>query len=270
MVHLSSARLVILEVSTGSFTTDPEVIAAPGSDTHSGGEDTQKFRSEASMEDIVSLLETTASAAASGSLAEPLAWAVTYMGVEGAVVLYRDEHDSVGMLASTGDLGELARDTGTLTALVVDYEAPATGTRVQQTAKLGENLLVASVGPRHVLVIRYSVQPPAIGDLRSIIAAVSIVLASARISGPAGSTEARMPSDEEVHATASIAIGTPDAPDLGPLADGELAPAREAFEAWMIRRALDATNGRQAEAARRLGLSRTGLFKKIRKLGILD
>ena len=52
----------------------------------------------------------------------------------------------------------------------------------------------------------------------------------------------------------------------GLLAARGIAPAR--FEAWMIRRALDACDGHQSDAARRLGLSRTGLFKKMRKLGL--
>jgi transcriptional regulator with PAS, ATPase and Fis domain len=39
-------------------------------------------------------------------------------------------------------------------------------------------------------------------------------------------------------------------------------------EAWLIRRALDAHGGRRTETARRLGITREGLYKKMRRLGI--
>jgi Nif-specific regulatory protein len=61
---------------------------------------------------------------------------------------------------------------------------------------------------------------------------------------------------------------------------GILEPAREAganeslrsamdrVEAWLLRRALDAHGGRRTLTARRLGLTREGLYKKMRRLGI--
>jgi transcriptional regulator with GAF, ATPase, and Fis domain len=39
-------------------------------------------------------------------------------------------------------------------------------------------------------------------------------------------------------------------------------------EAWLLRRALDANDGRRAATARRLGLTREGLYKKMKRLGI--
>jgi transcriptional regulator of acetoin/glycerol metabolism len=39
-------------------------------------------------------------------------------------------------------------------------------------------------------------------------------------------------------------------------------------EAWLLRRALDAHGGRRTLTARRLGLTREGLYKKMRRLGI--
>ncbi len=39
-------------------------------------------------------------------------------------------------------------------------------------------------------------------------------------------------------------------------------------EAWLLRRALDAHDGRRAATARRLGLTREGLYKKMKRLGI--
>jgi two-component system NtrC family response regulator len=57
-------------------------------------------------------------------------------------------------------------------------------------------------------------------------------------------------------------------PDLGGLAARPLADGREAFERWRIQRALVDAAWNQSLAAQRLGLSRAGLFKKMRKLGL--
>ncbi len=40
------------------------------------------------------------------------------------------------------------------------------------------------------------------------------------------------------------------------------------IEAWLIRRALDANQGRRAITARQLGVTREGLYKKMQRLGI--
>jgi transcriptional regulator with PAS, ATPase and Fis domain len=51
--------------------------------------------------------------------------------------------------------------------------------------------------------------------------------------------------------------------------DGETLRATMArIEAWLLRRALAAHGGRRAETARRLGITREGLYKKLKKLGI--
>jgi two-component system response regulator HupR/HoxA len=42
----------------------------------------------------------------------------------------------------------------------------------------------------------------------------------------------------------------------------------ERVEAWLIRRELDAHGGRRAETARRLAITREGLYKKMKRLGI--
>jgi DNA-binding NtrC family response regulator len=58
------------------------------------------------------------------------------------------------------------------------------------------------------------------------------------------------------------------AADLGTLR--ELGQAQEILEKYLIRKALAATEGRKAAAARRLGLSRQGLYKKIQRYGMTD
>ncbi len=56
-----------------------------------------------------------------------------------------------------------------------------------------------------------------------------------------------------------------------PAAVHEGEPLRETlqrFEAWCLRRALERNAGRRAETARTLGLTREGLYKKMKRLGI--
>jgi two-component system response regulator AtoC len=62
--------------------------------------------------------------------------------------------------------------------------------------------------------------------------------------------------------TVAIDVGTPE---LGP----SLREQVEAFERSLVTRALDAANGNQSEAARRLGTSRPTLVDKLRKYGLL-
>ena len=288
MVHLSSARLVIVELGTGSYPTGPEAILRRDDDSEvQQTEETQKFRGEASMEDVVSLLEIVAIAVRRGGMAEPLTWAVERLGFDGAVVLYRDENDSVAMICSAGDLGQLTRKSGILAKLATDHKRPsASGTRVRQVIESGENLLVSTVGTDHVLVVRYSGQPPAIGDLLSVIAGVNIVLGCGKLQRPGGVVASSDSSGwekkmavtgsipiavcglEDVNQDDSAAVG--DVPGFDPesVAELELAEGRDRFERWMVGRALAASDGNQTSAAERLGLSRAGLFKKMRKLGL--
>jgi Nif-specific regulatory protein len=60
---------------------------------------------------------------------------------------------------------------------------------------------------------------------------------------------------------------------LEPIAQGarpneNLKEALDRVEAWMIRRALANNGGRKARTAQRLGLTREGLYKKMKRLGI--
>lgn len=62
--------------------------------------------------------------------------------------------------------------------------------------------------------------------------------------------------------------GRVDAADLGTLR--ELGQAQEILERYLIRKAIAASEGRKAAAARCLGLSRQGLYKKIQRYGMTD
>ena len=70
---------------------------------------------------------------------------------------------------------------------------------------------------------------------------------------------------EEIQSSGSTPI---EASDLGILR--ELGQANEILEKYLIRKAIAATEGRKAAAARRLGLSRQGLYKKIQRYGMTD
>jgi len=59
-----------------------------------------------------------------------------------------------------------------------------------------------------------------------------------------------------------------DASDLGTLR--RLEDANELLERYLIRKAIAASEGRKAAAARKLGLSRQGLYKKISRYGMTD
>ncbi|HOX26670.1 MAG TPA: sigma 54-interacting transcriptional regulator [Candidatus Krumholzibacteria bacterium] len=59
-----------------------------------------------------------------------------------------------------------------------------------------------------------------------------------------------------------------DAGDLGTLRN--LEEANELLERYLIRKAIAASEGRKAAAARKLGLSRQGLYKKISRYGMVD
>jgi DNA-binding NtrC family response regulator len=50
----------------------------------------------------------------------------------------------------------------------------------------------------------------------------------------------------------------------------DLGQASELLEQYLIRKAIAASDGRKAAAARRLGLSRQGLYKKIKRYGMGD
>ena len=59
-----------------------------------------------------------------------------------------------------------------------------------------------------------------------------------------------------------------DPSDLGTLRSMD--EATEMLERYLIRKAISACRGRKSDAARRLGLSRQGLYKKIRRYGMVD
>ena len=72
------------------------------------------------------------------------------------------------------------------------------------------------------------------------------------------------------HIREALAADDAPPPDLGALAVRSLADGRNEFERWRIQRALVDAGWNQSLAAQQLGLSRAGLFKKMRKLGLVS
>ena len=179
LVSLSSARMVIVEAGSGVFTAEVDSDVEPSDPQGSAiSEDTQVYTGVASAEDMVALLVTTSTAVRTGAIGEPLNWAVERFGLKGAAVLYRDVEDNVAMVTSAGDLGPLVTSSETLTRLAREQKRHRAGTRIQQVNELGQSLLIAPMQRDHVLVVRFAGQPPSIGDIRAVIAAVEAVLCS--------------------------------------------------------------------------------------------
>jgi transcriptional regulator with PAS, ATPase and Fis domain len=73
------------------------------------------------------------------------------------------------------------------------------------------------------------------------------------------------------HLSPEIQSGRPEVDSAAELmAVRNLSQAGEILEQFLIRKAIAATDGRKAAAARRLGLSRQGLYKKIQRYGMDD
>jgi len=184
LVNVSSARMVVVDVGSGQheaavFTIDPDESSGAES-----SEDTQQYRGTATVHDLVELLEVSADSVRRSAAAPPLAWAVERLGLDGAAVLYRDAQGGVAMVTSAGDLGPLVSRSEAVTRLVVERVARDThGPVIQEVEDLGERLLMAPLGRDHVLVVRFAGSPPSINDIRALVAAATVVVASSRGDG---------------------------------------------------------------------------------------
>ena len=188
-VHLSSIPAVVEEegseepVGVTAESGGEGVTDADRSDP----EETQAFSGQASAEEMVSLLVTTSGAVRRGAVVEPLAWAVEHLGLDAAVVLYRDDEGGVSMVSSAGQLGDLVRSSETLTRIAREQEGQYSGTRISQLDESEESLLVAPIHRQHVLVVPFTGAPPPVGDIRAVMASVEAVLGSGNPPAPAGS-----------------------------------------------------------------------------------
>jgi len=257
-LNLSSAVLVVLEdggdPSSAFSEADWESIAEAG--TGLAGE-THHFRGKATVEDMADLLEAAASSVKTGSLSDLLNWPVIRLGLTGATVVYLDDASSVAMVGSAGDPGPLLKRSETLARLAqVMAGGDGGGRSVRHVIEESQQMLVAPVGSGYALVLSFSGKPPAVADVRAMLAAVEIALASRRAPGPAGPAGSASAGEGGPPLTLEALVGRP------------LAEARGEVERYLVSRALGGTGGNQTEAARQLGLSRAGLFKLIRRLGV--
>jgi DNA-binding NtrC family response regulator len=198
-IQVSSATLVLVEVSSGTFAIAPEIRPTPRLEGEQGErEDTVQYKSEATVEDIVELLEIGARTMHGGSLTMLLRWICDRFRLNGAMILGLDSRD-VALVSSAGDLGSLVSDVSALARSLgpLDRQENLDRPTVRQVESAGENLLVANVGPQHLLVVRYGGDPPAVADTRAVIAAVDTALHKESTSGvvKADGDAQPMPSD---------------------------------------------------------------------------
>ena len=267
-LQLSSARLVVAEATadSGSLEVDEDDRPTPPELR----QDTIGYQVAAEAEDLAGLLELVSRAVARGSAADPLTWAVESLGLRGALVMLRDLDGNVGVVSSAGDLGDLLTNGEVLARLA---EAPRGSgmeeARLREVGDLGDPLLVCSLQTGHCLVLRLAGPAPAITHIRGVMAAVEVVL---RVMTTARHGRGSRPARADAAGPASTSISPPHQQDHLPspeqLLSMELSDARETFERWFLGRVLEQCDGNQARAARQLGMSRAGLFKKLRKLKI--
>jgi DNA-binding NtrC family response regulator len=63
-------------------------------------------------------------------------------------------------------------------------------------------------------------------------------------------------------------LGIMEAIDSAPRGGETLRDTLDRIEAWLVRRALEHNGGRRALTARKLGVTREGLYKKMKRLNI--
>ncbi len=243
-VNLSSARFFIVDQISVSEAGDFQErdVSAFVEEGESGGA-TKVLCRCISYDDIINLFGTTARAMEGRLDADPLVWGVNLLGLKSGLVLHRDAVGQLSVIASAGDIG-------TLIARNLDFEALSDHVRngqeprVQHLQEIDDDVLVAALRDDHFLLLRYESSPPAVGDVLILAAAINMLLL--------------------VRGLQPSAAGPEDI-DLKSLKKMSLADARRKFEGWMIDEVLRECRGNQSEAARRLGMTRAGLYKRLKK-----
>lgn len=259
LISLSSARLIVVEPGSGDFAVDN------GDNSQDPSGDTSKTierRIQISVEELVDLLEITGNAVRTSAIAEPLGWAGRALGLKASLLLYLDDDDHISVVSSAGDLGPLMTNSEALMDLVRNACIGGSHlTRIRRFHEVNEDFLVAPVDRSHCLVVRYGGSAPAVGDIRALIASLEAVLGSCGKGEMTGKVDGR----PALFVDADAGFLDLEAVLLMPLAQG-----RDQFERWIVSSVLDACSDNQSEAARRLGVSRAGLFKKMKKLGLRE
>lgn len=302
---LSSAVISVIDMSTGSFQMSPETgTAGPAPRDPESREDTVQERQDIGREGLVGLLEATAESVSHANVTSLLTWIVDRFGVKAAMVIRADESDRCAVVANAGEWGELLGSTARFQDMArrVRHAVEVTGNGVK-VIEVQEMTVGLALDPDRTLILELRDRPPSTFEVRVITAAVRTVLRS-RDQGPAASSSGRsgvastpqgtvrvigrpeaIRSSEEPASTVEGAVSNvdnlsesvaasdskgddPTRLDVGP--GIPLAQAVERFERELIRRALQRSDGNRTRAAEQLGLTRAGLFKKMRRLGMLD
>jgi pSer/pThr/pTyr-binding forkhead associated (FHA) protein len=183
LISLSSAKLVVVEVSSGAYAMVPDPMGE-SDPVDELSEDTNAQAVVVPTEQVIRLFEEVVEAIPRGALAAPLSWAVTHLAVDAALLLYADRHGGVSLQTSAGDLGPWTTE-GAVLAGVVREHAPETAgrTRVRHVSALGDELLVSRVDDQHVLVFRCGSAQPPLAEVRAVVVATSLALTAAGVGG---------------------------------------------------------------------------------------
>jgi hypothetical protein len=245
-VCLSSAELVV--DSSESSQDSGEKADVRGSGGSGGSSDeTEQYSREATVEDMVTLLERVASSGAGKSVWSILQWSVERFSMLGAIVL-RVSDGAIAVEGNAGATGDLVRDPSLLRAIAAEQHRPSSELTVRECTAGDSDFLVASLDSKHLLLLLLSTGSIAFHDLRAICAALRVSLTLARSSPSAVASRSTL--------------------DLSELAELPLKEATARFERALLQRHLQATDWNQSEVARRLKISRTALFRKVRKHGL--
>jgi len=243
-VNLSTGRFFIVDEISGSVESGfQERNISAFTDDDDSGDVTRALCRCFEVDDFINLFGNTVRAMDGEEECNPLVWGVNRLGLRSGLVLYRDDAGQVCVVSSAGDLGSLLGQDIDFDRLV-NHIHPADEPRVQHLREIDNDILVAALRDEHYLVLRYESSPPAVGDVLILSAAINALLLV-----------------DQLRSTARQGPGL----DLGALRKLPLAEARKNFEDWMISEVLRESGGNQSEAARRLGMTRAGLYKRLKK-----
>jgi len=242
-VNLSSARFFIFDEVSGEDVGDFEErdISAFGSDVDSGNP-TRALCRCFSTDDLIHLFGTVARAMEGQHDVDPLVWGVNRLNLKSGLVLSHGSNGNICVVSSAGDIGTLVEknlDLKGLSEHIRGTQEPS----VQYLHEIDDDILIGVLRDGHYLILRYESSPPAVGDVLILSAAINMVLLVRKLQPTRN--------DRMI--------------DLGSLKTKSLAEARRIFEDWMLAEVLRECQGNQSEAARRLGMTRAGLYKRLKK-----
>lgn len=243
-VGVSSAVLIVVDSSETSEDSSDSGSGHTQSVVAGSSDDTEQYSRAATVEDMVTLLERVTQSGDSSSVSSILQWSVERFPLQG-VILLRVSGQTISVEGNAGATSDLVSDPSVLRTIAADQHRPAEPLAVRECKAAGYDMLAASLSSTHLLILALGDGSVAFHDLRAICAALRVSLALATTSsGSSGSTAVYDPA-------LFMELGLKD--------------ALARFEKSLLQRHLHATGWNQSEVARRLKISRTALFRKVRK-----